>query len=111
MSLLKQSLVATLVVVAGSPSAFAQAYPDKVVKMVVPFPAGSTVDALARFTAEELRTKLTELKVEVQRMEAAASAAAPQPAPAEAAQSGADAATPAAAPQPAPAEAAQSGAD
>lgn len=58
MNLLKQILVAALVLVAGMPPAVAQAYPDKIVKMIVPFPAGSTVDALARFMAEELRKGL-----------------------------------------------------
>ena len=58
MNLLKQVLVATLVLLAGLPPALAQTYPDKLIKMVVPFPAGSTVDALARFMAEELRKGL-----------------------------------------------------
>jgi tripartite-type tricarboxylate transporter receptor subunit TctC len=58
MNLLKQLVLATLVLLAGLPPAFAQAYPDKIIKLVVPFPAGSTVDALARFTAEELRKAL-----------------------------------------------------
>ena len=58
MSLLKQLLVATLMLVAGMPAALAQAYPDRVIKLVVPFPAGSTVDALARFMGDELRKAL-----------------------------------------------------
>lgn len=58
MNLLKQLLAATLVLVAGSSPGFAQMYPDKIIKLVVPFPAGSTVDALSRFLAEELRKGL-----------------------------------------------------
>jgi tripartite-type tricarboxylate transporter receptor subunit TctC len=58
MNLFKQLLLTALIVVAGAPHAFAQTYPDHAVKMVVPFPAGSTVDALARFVADELRKAL-----------------------------------------------------
>jgi tripartite-type tricarboxylate transporter receptor subunit TctC len=58
MNWVRQLLVAALVLPAGLPPALAQAYPDKVIKMVVPFPAGSTIDALARFMAEELRKGL-----------------------------------------------------
>jgi tripartite-type tricarboxylate transporter receptor subunit TctC len=54
---LKQFLIATLVLMVGSP-AVAQAYPDRVIKLVVPFPAGSAVDALARFMGDELRKGL-----------------------------------------------------
>jgi tripartite-type tricarboxylate transporter receptor subunit TctC len=58
MNLLKALLALAVALVAGALPAAAQTYPDRVIKLVVPFPAGSTVDALARFTAEELRKGL-----------------------------------------------------
>lgn len=58
MKLFQQLLAVTLVLVGGVPHAWAQAYPDRPIKMVVPFPAGSTVDALARFVSDELRKAL-----------------------------------------------------
>lgn len=58
MNRLKHLLLAALASLASVPAALAQTYPDRVVKMVVPFPAGSTVDALARFMADELRKGL-----------------------------------------------------
>jgi tripartite-type tricarboxylate transporter receptor subunit TctC len=58
MNLIKQFLVMILALVSGLPPAVAQTYPDRVIKLVVPFPAGSTVDALARFMADELRKEL-----------------------------------------------------
>lgn len=35
--------------------ALASSYPDRVIKLVLPFPAGSATDAVSRFIAEELR--------------------------------------------------------
>jgi tripartite-type tricarboxylate transporter receptor subunit TctC len=41
-----------------SPPASAQAYPNKTIRFVVGFPAGSTTDAIARVLAEQVRNKL-----------------------------------------------------
>jgi len=58
MNFFKQLLALFAVLIASFQPAAAQTYPDRVIKMVVPFPAGSTVDALARFMAEEMRKGL-----------------------------------------------------
>ena len=41
-----------------SPLAFSQAYPSKPVKLVVPFPAGSATDQIARVTGAQLHEAL-----------------------------------------------------
>lgn len=52
-------LFATLALVAALPvSALAQSYPDRPIKIVLPFPAGSATDGAARFIAEDLRKGL-----------------------------------------------------
>lgn len=51
------SAVAVLVAVAGAP-ARAQSYPDRPVRIVVPFPAGGGTDALSRILAERLEHQL-----------------------------------------------------
>ncbi|WP_198164506.1 Bug family tripartite tricarboxylate transporter substrate binding protein [Rhodoplanes sp. Z2-YC6860] len=40
--------------------ALAQSYPDKPVKMIVPFPAGGPIDTMARLTAADLGTRLSQ---------------------------------------------------
>jgi tripartite-type tricarboxylate transporter receptor subunit TctC len=60
MTSFQQTIAAALLLVTSVFPAAAQNYPDHVVKMVVPFPAGSTVDALARFMADELRKGLNQ---------------------------------------------------
>jgi tripartite-type tricarboxylate transporter receptor subunit TctC len=50
--------LAALVLVAALPLATAQTYPDRVIKMVLPFPPGSATDGASRFIAEELRKAL-----------------------------------------------------
>jgi tripartite-type tricarboxylate transporter receptor subunit TctC len=57
-NLLKPWLVASLVLVASVPHAAAQAYPDRPVKLVLPFPAGSATDAVSRYMADQLRKSL-----------------------------------------------------
>ncbi len=42
----------------GSPAAFAQDYPSRTVTLVLPFPAGSATDGIARHIAEQLQTNL-----------------------------------------------------
>jgi tripartite-type tricarboxylate transporter receptor subunit TctC len=55
---LKQFFAVAIVLLSVLMPALVQAYPDRVIKLVVPFPAGSTVDALARFIGDELRKGL-----------------------------------------------------
>jgi tripartite-type tricarboxylate transporter receptor subunit TctC len=58
MNILRRLLVA-FGLVAGLPLALAaQPYPERVIKVIVPFPAGSTTDGVGRMLAEELRKSL-----------------------------------------------------
>ena len=47
---------AAIAIVAGliAPAAFAQAYPAKAIKIIVPFPAGGTTDIAARLVAQKM---------------------------------------------------------
>ncbi len=47
------AVLGALALMAG-PSAWAQAYPNKPIKMVVPFPAGGTTDVVARIIAQRM---------------------------------------------------------
>jgi tripartite-type tricarboxylate transporter receptor subunit TctC len=61
MSLTRRQAIAGagLVVLAGRPSlAQPAAYPNRTVKMIVPYPAGGTTDFLGRLVAEQLKTGL-----------------------------------------------------
>lgn len=52
-------LLAALVLSASLPTlAFAQAYPNRPIKLVLPFPAGSATDGASRVIAEEVRKSL-----------------------------------------------------
>jgi tripartite-type tricarboxylate transporter receptor subunit TctC len=51
--------LATLLLIIGLPlPASAQPYPNRAIKMILPFPAGSATDGIARYIAEELRKSL-----------------------------------------------------
>ena len=54
MTMLRVTLVAVAALVALAPGASAQTYPNQVVRIVVPFSAGSITDGLARILAEKL---------------------------------------------------------
>jgi tripartite-type tricarboxylate transporter receptor subunit TctC len=56
---MRTTLLAALVAVTAwlSP-AMAQTYPDRPVRIIVPFPAGSALDAMARVTADKLKDSL-----------------------------------------------------
>ncbi|HEV2512136.1 tripartite tricarboxylate transporter substrate binding protein [Bosea sp. (in: a-proteobacteria)] len=58
MKRLKTALLALGFALALPVAALAQAYPSKTITMVLPFPAGSATDGVARFIAEELRKSL-----------------------------------------------------
>jgi len=52
--------IATLAVAAFAPAAFAQNYPVKPIRMIVPYPAGGPTDVLARVMAQKLGDVLGE---------------------------------------------------
>ena len=56
--ILSLGIAALLAAVAATPSAMAQSYPSKPVKVIVPFPAGGGTDATARAYAEKLSQML-----------------------------------------------------
>ena len=51
---LMPAVLAPILAIASLGSALAQSYPDKPVKLVVPFPAGGPADALGRVLGEQL---------------------------------------------------------
>ena len=51
-------IVLLLLLLAASPLGHSQAYPSKPIKLVVPFPAGSATDHIARLTGSELHAAL-----------------------------------------------------
>jgi tripartite-type tricarboxylate transporter receptor subunit TctC len=50
--------VLLLLLLAASPLAYSQPYPSKPIKLIVPFPAGSATDHIARLTGSELHAAL-----------------------------------------------------
>ena len=64
LSLAARSLVVTLGIAALAPAA-AQQYPNRVIKLIVPFPPGGPIDTMGRMVAHELAARLaTEVIVE-----------------------------------------------
>ncbi|MEP7030215.1 MAG: tripartite tricarboxylate transporter substrate binding protein [Pseudolabrys sp.] len=57
-------LLAVAVSLIGLGPALAQPFPDKPIKLIVPFPAGGSVDAMARVVAQQLSVKLGPTVVE-----------------------------------------------
>lgn len=57
-------LAAAVLSLASALPASAQSYPDKPIKLIVPFPAGGSVDAMARLVAQQLSAKLGQVIVE-----------------------------------------------
>jgi tripartite-type tricarboxylate transporter receptor subunit TctC len=55
---MKRGVVAALAVILGALSAFAQDWPTKSVRIIVPFAAGATPDLVARLIADNLQDKL-----------------------------------------------------
>lgn len=51
-------LFAGLALIAALPLAGAQSYPDRVIKLILPFPPGSATDGVSRFLADELRKNI-----------------------------------------------------
>ncbi len=55
---MKRSIVTALAVIFGTLCAYAQDWPTRTVKFIVPFAAGATPDLVARLIAEQLQEKL-----------------------------------------------------
>jgi tripartite-type tricarboxylate transporter receptor subunit TctC len=56
--------LAAILFAAIAPVGAEQKYPDKPIKMIVPFPPGGPIDTMARVVAEELSTRLGQVVVE-----------------------------------------------
>jgi tripartite-type tricarboxylate transporter receptor subunit TctC len=57
------SVIAAITIAAIGPVA-AQSYPDKPIKLIVPFPPGGPIDTMARVVAQELSTRVGQIFVE-----------------------------------------------
>ena len=56
--LLKYLLLPVAVIALATPAAIAQTYPERPVKLIVPWPAGGGADAVGRAVAQALSTEL-----------------------------------------------------
>ena len=56
--MIRAALLAFVLAAATWPAAYAQAYPDKPVRLIVPFSAGGPADLLGRLIAEKLTRSL-----------------------------------------------------
>src|SRR3954454_21576733 len=54
----RRALLATLAALAFAAPAFAQSYPSRVIKLIVPFTAGSPNDVMARLLTQNLAPRL-----------------------------------------------------
>ena len=54
----RRLLLSAIIAVALASSASAQTYPDKPIKLIVPFAAGGPIDTMARFVAQPLSARL-----------------------------------------------------
>jgi tripartite-type tricarboxylate transporter receptor subunit TctC len=52
------AMIATIVLLAGGATAAAESYPDRPVKLIVPFAAGGPMDTMARFVGQKLQASL-----------------------------------------------------
>lgn len=58
MSKLSRTLTAALILLALSPCAFADDYPNRPVRLIIPFPPGGSNDVVGRLVAQQLSVKL-----------------------------------------------------
>lgn len=59
-SMLRATTVLLAMMLGLAPLAAQEAYPSRVVRLVVPYPAGGSLDAVSRFVAQELTTRLNQ---------------------------------------------------